>query len=116
MTVLPQTFTGACSGACTELPDSTPGEAALDPLAAEPACAAPPVAAIAPVAAATVIRPLRVTCRIAEYLPSTLSRNLDVQKERKNSEEPLTAGPERMACAPGPMRSAPHGATHNVTC
>jgi hypothetical protein len=63
-TVLPHAFTGACTGAETVLPDSTPGEFALDPLAPESAWAAPPAAAITPVAAATVIRPLRVTCRM----------------------------------------------------
>jgi hypothetical protein len=75
-TVLPQTLTGACTGACTVFPDSTPGEFDVEPCAPEAAWAEPPAAAITPVAAATVIRPLRVTCRIAEYLPSTLYRIL----------------------------------------
>ncbi len=64
-TVLPQTFTGTCTGACTVLPDSTPGEFEPEPCAPESAWAAPPAAAITPVAAAIVIRPLRVTCRIS---------------------------------------------------
>jgi hypothetical protein len=65
LTVLPQALTGTCTGACTVLPDSTPGESELEPVAPESAWAYPlPAAAITPVAAATVIRPLRVTCRI----------------------------------------------------
>jgi hypothetical protein len=38
-TVFPQTLTGTCTGACTVLPDSTPGELELAPLAPESACA-----------------------------------------------------------------------------
>lgn len=38
-TVLPQTFTGTSTGACTVLPDSTPGEPELEPLAPESAWA-----------------------------------------------------------------------------
>src|SRR5690606_17959541 len=73
-TVLPQTLTGAYTGACTELPESTPGDPDAAPWAPESAWAAPPAAAIMPVAAAMVIRPLRVACRIAVFLPSTSCR------------------------------------------
>jgi hypothetical protein len=69
-TVLPQTLTGTCTGACTVLPDSTPGESELEPMAPESACATPPAAAITPVAAAMVIKLLRVTCRITEFPPA----------------------------------------------
>ncbi|CAM5249280.1 hypothetical protein SFUMM280S_07462 [Streptomyces fumanus] len=64
-TVLPQRLTGACTGACTVLPESAPGDPVAEPWAPEPvAWAVPLTAASTPVAAAIVIRPLRVTCRM----------------------------------------------------
>ncbi|AKN73138.1 hypothetical protein QR97_28300 [Streptomyces sp. PBH53] len=75
-TVLPQTFTGTCTGSWMPLPETSPGEPA-----AEPSAPAPPAAkaadtgsatAIAPDAAATAITPFRVA-RLIGSLPSRTS-------------------------------------------
>ncbi|RST14303.1 hypothetical protein E2C00_29525 [Streptomyces sp. WAC05374] len=74
-TVLPHAFTGTLTGACTLFPDATPGELVAAPCASAPVCAwaNPPPRASTPPAAATMVRPFRVTCRIAGSLPSGLS-------------------------------------------
>src|SRR5436190_1411535 len=79
--LLPHRFTGTSMGTWTWFPEPTPGDppactpgdSPVEPFAEESAWATPPAAAIAPVAAATVMNPLRVTCRIADYLPLLMS-------------------------------------------
>ncbi|MGC0378315.1 hypothetical protein RKD28_005831 [Streptomyces sp. SAI-229] len=85
-TVLPQTFTGTSTGACTVFPESTPGEPAERPVAPESAWAAPLAAASTPVAAAIVIRPLRVTCRIAEIPAFDLVPGIGVPTDSRCSD------------------------------
>ncbi|GAB7110822.1 hypothetical protein JCM4814A_91400 [Streptomyces phaeofaciens JCM 4814] len=71
--MLPHRFTGRCTGSWIPLPDTTPGESAVVPVAVESANAGMVTAAIAPEAAATASTPFRVTRLMGPCLPDMVA-------------------------------------------